>query len=636
MKAVKRATSTADSTHSYAPIVAALGLDFVAGSGAAYIANLDGQVIWNNADYRRFAVSIVPDGYPAVFSMPWPVEEIIAALVKTRRPVTRVDRFEIRGTAYEISSTHYGAWRGSSLIGLAGSFPDTWSPERTTNHQLSQAQERLEDLTRLVSDWIWETDAEMVLTYVTPRVSEVLGFHPRELIGRNLVSLGRFMHDDPGEDANPLIATHQRPFRDRGFVMRHANGSDRQFRMAGLPVYASIGGRFCGYRGTARDITSEATALDLAAQSQGQLIQAIDSIGEGFALFDGDDRMVLRNDRFVAMYPKAASLLQAGITVTELRQALMASGDLSPDTVERMRNPAMWARRRAVEDVAFVYQLADGRWIRATDSLTADGGIVGIRTDITEIKERERALYEAKEAAEAANRAKSEFLANVSHELRTPLNAIIGFSELILGETFGPIGNPQYREYLNDVLESGRHLLNVINDILDLAKAEAGMLDLRAELMTLDEVIDSVLRLMRERAMHGNLVLSAVIDPAMPPLFADPRKLKQVLLNLVSNAVKFTPANGTVTIRTLCAPDGDILLQVEDTGIGIAPAQIQTALSPFGQVDGRLNRKYEGTGLGLPLTRAMVELHGGHLSIESTLGIGTTVTAHLPGQLVRA
>ena len=211
---------------------------------------------------------------------------------------------------------------------------------------------------------------------------------------------------------------------------------------------------------------------------------------------------------------------------------------------------AITLTERAKSLDAIEFELADGRWIRATDRLTADGSIVGIRTDITELKNRERALFEAKEVAESANRAKSEFLANISHELRTPLNAIIGFSELIIAETLGPISKP-YREYMHDVLNSGRHLLEVINDILDLAKAEAGQLDLNEEALELKGVVDGVLRLMRERAMRNHLELTAERDrPKLPPLRADPRKLRQILLNLISNAIKFTPAGGSVTVSS--------------------------------------------------------------------------------------
>jgi PAS domain S-box-containing protein len=617
----------------YKTITAALGIDFLGDSGAAYVADLGGQVLWSNAAFRRFAVGIATEPSQAVFALPWPAEEIAVALTATRRSVARSDRFVIGGTECEISSTHHGAWIGDKLVGLGGNFAETWVPDRSLRQQLGETQERLEDITRLVSDWIWETDADLDVTYVTPRVSEVLGYHPRALIGRNLLELGSFLAEDPSMDVNPFGGSRQRPFRDRAFVMRHADGGDRQFRISGLPVYKPVTGQFFGYRGTARDVTAEAIALGLVAQSRSQLTQAIDSITEGFALFDPNERLILCNANFLGMYPRTAPWIKPGAAGADLILRAMNEGDMLADpTIER--SLLLRLKQRAEAGQALEFRLGDGRWIRATDSLTAEGGIVSIRTDITGLKQREQALYEAKEAAETANRAKSEFLANISHELRTPLNAIIGFSELILNEIFGPIGNVQYREYLTDVLDSGRHLLNVINDILDIAKAEAGKLELQLEPTDLAHVTEAVLRLMRERAMRGGLTLVAAVDPAIPIIDADARKLKQILLNLVSNAIKFTPPDGTVTVSAVTDADGDILLQVEDTGIGIAPAEIEVALKPFGQVDGRLNRKYEGTGLGLPLTRAMIELHGGRLTIESTVGHGTTVTAWLPAHLV--
>ncbi len=239
-------------------------------------------------------------------------------------------------------------------------------------------------------------------------------------------------------------------------------------------------------------------------------------------------------------------------------------------------------------------------------------------------------LAAARDQAEAANRAKSEFLANMSHELRTPLNAIIGFSEMIKSETFGPVGNTTYRGYASDIFESGEHLLGIINDILDLSKVESGADDLSEEEVDMAEVLRSIETLVRGRAERGRVELESEVAHGLPPMRGDKRKLKQILLNLVSNAVKFTDPGGTVTQKAWCDSTGGHVLQVCDTGVGMAPEDLPKAMSQFGQVRDLDGGSNEGTGLGLPLAQALVELHGGELQLESTLGVGTTATARFP------
>lgn len=245
------------------------------------------------------------------------------------------------------------------------------------------------------------------------------------------------------------------------------------------------------------------------------------------------------------------------------------------------------------------------------------------------VAERTRDLEWAKEQAELASRSKTEFLATISHELRTPLNAIIGFSEVMAGSMFGPLGNARYQGYATDIVNSGRHLLAVINDILDVSKIEAGQMTLEMGPVDIGAVVDSALRLVETRARGGGVRLEAEIAADLPALVADRRRCLQILVNLLSNAVKFTAEGGSVTLAA--APSGEgIALHVRDTGIGMTADEIAVALEPFRQVDGSLARQYEGTGLGLPLARSMAELHGGALTVDSRKGEGTTVTVWLP------
>jgi signal transduction histidine kinase len=243
-------------------------------------------------------------------------------------------------------------------------------------------------------------------------------------------------------------------------------------------------------------------------------------------------------------------------------------------------------------------------------------------------------LHAAKEAADAASRTKSEFLANMSHELRTPLNAIMGFSEVIKDEMFGHIAVPQYIEYARDIYSSGAHLLDIINDILDLSKVESGKFELSEENVAVEEVVFAVCNIIKGKADEKNLHIAPRLPGIMPRLYADKRALKQMMLNLLSNAVKFTESGGRVAIAVDVDKTG-CRMTVSDTGIGIPPDQLDEILEPFTQADNRLSREYEGTGLGLPITKALVELHGGTLAIESTLGQGTRVTIALPADRLR-
>lgn len=301
------------------------------------------------------------------------------------------------------------------------------------------------------------------------------------------------------------------------------------------------------------------------------------------------------------------------------------------------------AERRPFRDFRYEYVGPDGQslWLSISGKPVFDeeGAFVGYRgtgTNVTVEVEAQTELRKAKEEAEIASRSKSTFLANMSHELRTPLNAIIGFSDLMKRGVSGRIENPRHQEYVDDIYGAGEHLLSIINEILDLAKVEAGNSPLSEGEIDVPDVAQSVCSLLAERAQETQVRLEIEPMAALPYLWADARKLRQILLNLLSNAVKFTPPNGTVTLSVSCDPQTGYVFRVKDTGIGIAPANIPKALAAFQQIDSELNRKYEGTGLGLPLAKAFVEQHGGSLSLESAVGEGTSAIVVFPPDRIRS
>jgi len=249
---------------------------------------------------------------------------------------------------------------------------------------------------------------------------------------------------------------------------------------------------------------------------------------------------------------------------------------------------------------------------------------------VNQLREREERLQSAKDEAVAADRAKTDFLANMSHELRTPLNAIIGFSEMIKVETFGPIGTPQYSEYVKDINNSGNHLLRVINDVLDMAKIEAGHLEPLYSQVDMTEIAETCISFFAERADKDHIELKVSIGEDLPKMSADDRMVQQIILNLLSNAIKFTPEKGVVELSIDADLQRGCVIQVRDNGIGMDPAKLDVVMQPFGQIDAKLGRKYEGTGLGLPLVKSMVDMHGGTLDIDTALARGTAVTVTLP------
>jgi len=361
-----------------------------------------------------------------------------------------------------------------------------------------------------------------------------------------------------------------------------------------------------------REMVKRETAR--AASAEVRLTDALEHSDEGVMLVGADGKIAIVNSRFKAFFPGVAAI---------------APGAPFDRLVSLFR--AQFARRGETlgdSGVSVEQRLPDGRWIRITISPTSDNGRIVFVSDFTDIKEREESYKQAKRDAEAASAAKSRFLANMSHELRTPLNAIIGFSEILSAHLLGPLGNPKYTEYASDILRSGRHLLDVINSVLDLSKSEAGKMELRPQPVDLAQVLRECTRMVADQCHAAGLALQVAGVDRPLPVSGEVAKLRQVFLNLLSNAIKFTPGGGLVEVQA-SEEGGMISVAVSDSGIGMSAQDIQVALTPFGQVDNRLERKYEGTGLGLPLAKSLVELHGGSLAIESAPGDGTRIVVRL-------
>jgi PAS domain S-box-containing protein len=625
---------------------------------------------------------------------------------------------------------------------------------------LRASEERFRDVSEAASDWIWETGPELRFSFVSQRAETVFGVPQDLLIGRPFNSLFIEAAGGGAEFDHLQRIARREPFRDAIGCIDLPSGLTKHIKVSAKPVWTADQA-FAGYRGTGTDITLEIEAGQRAAQARSRLVDAVESLSQGFALFDSADNFVLCNSKYRELHAGVEDKLAAGRDFSSIVSAL-AEVELSDATAaDRMA----WASRRLKAHTQgygrFEYRCGQ-RWLMVTERRTRDGGTVCVETDITDLKRREaelarlasqnqklaaavsaatsgiiitdpsqadnpiifvnpafeamtgyrsdeilgrnarflqgpesdpesissirtavaggqpikidllnyrsdgspfwnelnlspvraaegelayfigiltdityrkeveRDLVTAKTTAELANRTKTEFLANMSHELRTPLNAIIGFSEVMRNEMFGPMGHPNYHEYAGDILNSGRHLLEVINDILDMSKIEAGKMELREEVIEFGEIVDSCLKLVSQRAQEMGHEILVQVPRETPRILADGNMAKRILLNLLSNAVKFTPAKGKIELRVSREPGGDLAVSVSDTGIGISTDDIKRIWQPFAQVENPMQRKYQGTGLGLPLVRSMADLHQADVELTSIPGQGTTVVVRFP------
>jgi two-component system cell cycle sensor histidine kinase PleC len=500
---------------------------------------------------------------------------------------------------------------------------------------------------------LWDWDLARGRVFWSHSMFAILGLKPRD----TLLSFGEVDALVHPEDIHlyelaAQLADATATLVDHAFRMRHANGNWVWLR-ARCELVQQSGEGGPHLIGIAVDITEQKTLVERTVEADLRLRDAIETIPEAFVVWDAQNRLVLCNSNFQELHNLPDAAIEAGASY----ESVVAAG----------RKPVVRSKVTSEGQIpgarTFEAQLDDGRWLHISERRTKDGGYVSVGTDITNIKLHEEKLMESekrlmatvadlrhsqqklerqaeevadlaekyaeeKTRAEEANQAKSKFLANMSHELRTPLNAIIGFSEIMESSMFGPLGSDKYGEYCRDIHQSGQYLLEVINDILDMSKIEAGRIRLDAEQIELEPFLNDAMRVVSGRANDKRLKLTARLGRGIR-LTADHRLLKQIVLNLLSNAVKFTPEGGRVTIRAR-ATSGWVSISIADTGIGIPEEALARLGRPFEQVESQLTKSHQGSGLGLAIAKSLTELHHGAMRIRSTPGIGTMVLLRLP------
>ncbi|MBV8109046.1 MAG: PAS domain-containing protein [Hyphomicrobiales bacterium] len=500
---------------------------------------------------------------------------------------------------------------------------------------------------------LWDWDLARGRVFWSHSMFAILGLKPRD----TLLSFGEVNALVHPEDIHlyelaAQLADATATLVDHAFRMRHANGNWVWLR-ARCELVQQSGEGGPHLIGIAVDITEQKTLVERTVEADLRLRDAIETIPEAFVVWDAQNRLVLCNSNFQELHNLPDAAIEAGASY----ESVVAAG----------RKPVVRSKVTSEGQIpgarTFEAQLDDRRWLHISERRTKDGGYVSVGTDITNIKLHEEKLMESekrlmatvadlrhsqqklerqaeevadlaekyaeeKTRAEEASQAKSKFLANMSHELRTPLNAIIGFSEIMESGMFGPLGSDKYREYCGDIHQSGQYLLEVINDILDMSKIEAGRIRLDAEQIELEPFLNDAMRVVSGRANDKRLKLTARLGRGIR-LTADHRLLKQIVLNLLSNAVKFTPEGGRVTIRARAA-SGWVSISIADTGIGIPEEALARLGRPFEQVESQLTKSHQGSGLGLAIAKSLTELHHGAMRIRSTPGIGTMVLLRLP------
>ncbi|WP_375623437.1 MULTISPECIES: ATP-binding protein [unclassified Bartonella] len=495
---------------------------------------------------------------------------------------------------------------------------------------------------------LWDWNMASGRVYWSRAMYEMLGYVPQDaLLSISQISAIINPNDANFFDLAQELMSGKKKHIDINVPMRHADG-----HYVWMRIRAEVTEEEEPHLvGISFDISEQRQLAEQTAQADLRIRDAIENISESFVLWDSEGRLVMSNSKFCEYAAIPKQILQSGIQRA---------------TVEAMARPAISEyplKDDGTGNLTSIRQTADGCWLKINERRTQDGGLVCIGTDISELKQQQekfedserrlfsfiqelkrargsaqqrateveklnKSLKAEKERAESANKAKSEFLANMSHELRTPLNAILGFSDIMLQSTFGPLGSQRYKEYMHDIYNSGTHLLTLINDILDMSKIEAGRFTLDCKNTDLEPIISEAVRTLTPQAQEKNIVVTTNITPELHAE-VDGRAMKQIFLNLISNAVKFTPSGGNIDV---CAfkKKNNLIFKITDTGVGIPQSAIKKLGQPFEQVENQLTKSHTGSGLGLAISRSLLELHKGKLEITSKEMKGTTVTIIMP------
>jgi len=489
----------------------------------AYATDAAGNIVYANPAFAQIARALfdLPTDVQAIDETPVALMRIIERLYLARRPIETHETVDIGGANRTFIGRHFPLQDvAGEIVGFGGSFTDV-TPLNQAAQRASQMETWLQDVVRSASDWIWATDANLNLTFVSPRIAETTGLPPHALKGRYLLSLGEFAGG--GREAPKELLQRRAPFRQVLFLMPDEKGAPHAIHFSGVPVFDDASGKFLGYRGTGTDVTRQHKAENAERQTSAELAKAMEAL----------------------------------------------------------------TARNAQLDLAL-------------------------------------------EDARAAERAKIEFLAMMSHELRTPLNAIIGFSDAAIQRVLGPISDP-YVDYFRDIHKAGQHLLAIISDILDTANIETQTLSISVAPVRARELMSEAKALIGMRASEKHLNIDAVDIADHWTILADRLRTRQILVNLLNNAVKFTPDGGSIGIDTREYADGRLAITVWDTGIGIPAAELDRVFERFYQVKTDvMSRRPEGTGLGLSVSRQLAQLMGGDLTVESAPDRGARFTLTLP------
>jgi PAS domain S-box-containing protein len=464
-------------------------------------------------------------------------------------------------------------------------------------------------------------------SYVSAGSVDLFGLEPQEII-RHPVRLYRLIHPKDARRTRALMHEAGRTLKPVEFEVRirQRDGSSRWIHAIARSTRTGNGA--VAWDGITFDITERKRHERELSETSAMLKAVFDNTAQGILMADRHYRVVAFNRKLLELMD-APERYHLGAEYTDFIRHHVEKMTDDPEQRERIIR-ARVDRLAAGKPYITERAGADGRIVELRINPITGGGFVSTYTDITERKNTEQALRQAMEAAELASRAKSEFLAQMSHELRTPLNAIIGFSEVMMQELFGPLGDEHYKTYANDIHLSGSHLLNLINDILDLAKIEARKFELAEQRFDVREAVGEILRMVKDRAQRSGLLIVRRVARDLPPLTADRRVFSQILLNVISNSLKFTPEGGRISVTAQRNAEGELVVKVADNGVGMSPAEVEVALVPFKQTGSALVSKEKGTGLGLPLVRSLSELHGGRVEVASAVGAGTTVTVIFP------